>query len=128
FHSPRRAIADLFPESTDLSSIRRARVIGEVTYRDANSFFLQDASAGIRVRGSDQSMVKVGDLIEVLAFPSMSGFAGALTEVQMRPATSAGHITARDLDLSEALSAKQNGTLVKVSATLLAKKTNALGQ
>jgi signal transduction histidine kinase len=127
YQSRRRSIADLFSESADLSSLHRARVIGEVTYVNADSFFLQDASGGVRVRASDQPTLKVGDIVEVLAFPSMSGFAGALTEVQLRPASGIKRITARDLDLSDALSPRQNGALVQVSATLLAKKTNGIG-
>jgi signal transduction histidine kinase len=128
FEKPRRSIADLFPDSAEFSWAHRARVMGEVTYRDAQSFFIQDASGGIRVRNSGQPSVKVGDTVELVAFPPMNGFARTLTDAQVRPATGVERVRTRDLDLSEALLLGQNGALARISATLLAKKTNGVRQ
>jgi signal transduction histidine kinase len=128
YGTPRRPIADLLPKAMESSWSHRARVVGEITYRDAQSFFVQDASGGIRVRTSEQPRINVRETVEVLAFPTLSGSVCTLTEALVRPAKSIEHVRSKDLDLSEALSSKQSGTLVYVSAMLLARKTNGINQ
>ena len=128
FDIRRHLIADILSESTESSRSHRVRVVGEVTYRDAESFFIQDASGGIRVRTVGEPTVKTGETIEVLAFPTPSGSVSMLTEALVRPAKPVEQVGSKDLDLSEALSSKQSGTLVHVSATLLAQKANEDGQ
>jgi signal transduction histidine kinase len=123
-----RLISDLLSESTESSQSHRVRVVGEVTYRDTQSFFIQDASGGIRVRTANEPTVKTGETIEVLAFPTLNGSVNMLTEALVRPAKSIEHVGSKDLDLSEALSSKQSGTLVHASATLLGQSTNESGQ
>jgi len=117
-------IADLLSEPMERSWSRRVRVVGEVTYQDAHSFFFQDASGGIRVRTSNEPTVKVGETAEVVAFPPLNRFDFSLTEPLVRAAKPVEHFSPKDLDLSEALSSKQSGTLIRTSATMLACKTN----
>lgn len=123
-----RFIADLLSESMESSRSQRVRVVGEVTYRDAGSFFVQDPSGGIRVRTADEPTVITGETIEVVAFPTLSGSVRLLTEALVRPTKSIEHVGSKDLNLSEALSSKQSGTLVHVIATLLGQSTNESGQ
>ncbi len=128
FETVRHSIAEFGSDAMKSSQLHRVQVAGEVTYRDAHSFFLQDASGGICVQTSDPPAVEVGQTIEVLAFPAMSGTTRILTEAVVRPSKLLLRIQPRELDLSEALSSKQNGTLVLVNATLLARGTNAGSQ
>jgi signal transduction histidine kinase len=128
FGTPRRSIADLLSEAVESSWLHRARVMGEITYRDAQSFFVQDASGGIRVRTPAQPTMTVGSTVEVLAFPALSGSVGTLTDARVRPAQAVEPVSSKSLNLSEALSSKQSGTLVHVSATLLACRTNGISQ
>lgn len=128
FGTPKRSIADLLPEAMESSWPHRARVVGEITYRDAQSFFLQDASGGIRVRTSAPPAVEVGETVEVLAFPALNGFVRTLTEALVRPTAAVEPVRSKGLDLGEVLSSKQIGALVHVSATLLARKTNGFSQ
>ena len=121
-------IADLLSENMKSWRSQRVRVVGEVTYRDNQSFFIQDASGGIRVRTANDPGVKVEEMIEVLAFPALKDFAHVLTEPLMRPAKSIMQIGFTNLDLGEALSSKQSGTLVNISATLLGLTTNGINQ
>ena len=120
----KHAIADLLSEGAERPWSRRVRVMGEVTYRDTHSFFIQDASGGIRVRTANEPTVKVGETAEVLAFPPLNRFDYSLTEPLVRPATPVEQVSPKNLDLSEALSSKQGGTLIRTSATMLACKTN----
>ncbi len=124
----RRSIAELFPDATEPSTSHRARVMAEVTLRGPRSFFIQDASGGIRVLPLNQPSVEVGEAVEVLAFPAMSGSGRTLTEALVRPGRSMDHIKPRILDLNQALSSDQIGTLVQISAALVGRKTNGLTQ
>jgi signal transduction histidine kinase len=128
YGKPGRLIANLLSEDVEASWSHRVRVVGEVTYRDARSFFLQDATGGIRVRASGQPEVKVGEVVEVLAFPTLNNSIHTLTEALVRPANSVEPVKSKELDLSEPLSSRQGGTLVNVSAMLLARKTNGIYQ
>ena len=128
FGALRRSIADILPDAMDTPWPHRVRVVGAITYQDAESFFVQDVSGGIRVRATASPAVKVGDTVEVLAFPALSGSVCTLTEASVRPTGTVEPVSARALNLSEALSSRQSGTLVEVNATLLARKTNGVSQ
>ena len=128
FAAPRRSIASLLTEALETPWPHRVRVVGEMTYQDADSFFVQDTSGGIRVQTPAPVFAKVGDTIEVLAFPASSGPVGTLIEALARPTRTVETVNAKALNLSEALSSRQDGTLVQVNATLLARKTNSLRQ
>jgi len=128
FNMPASSIANLFPEVVKSTPPRRARVVGEITCREPGWFFLQDASGGIRVRTSALPAAKVGDTVEVLAFPALNNFVHTLTEPLLRPVRAAAPVSPRDLDLSEGLSVKQSDMLVRVRATLLGRKSNGISQ
>ncbi len=128
FGTPRSSIADVVSVATESLWSRRVHVAGEVTHRDAQSFIMQDDSGGIRVRLPGEPAVRVGETVEVLGFPVTSGAVRSLTEVVVRPGGLPQDIQPRKLDLSEALSSKQNGSLVLVNATLLAQKTDGTSQ
>lgn len=121
-------IASVLSETFDLLRSHRVRVVGEVTYRDAGSFFVQDATGGIRVKASRTPPVEVGSQVEVAAFPSITDAGRDLTEPLLRPATAGESITPKNLDLNDTPPDQQNGTLVRVNATLLARKTNGVNQ
>ena len=127
-HQPARSIADLLSEGIEASWGHRVRVMGEVTYRDSHSFFIQDASGGIRVQSTASPALQVGESVEVAAFPTMSGLALTLTEPHVRPAKTIQHVSPKALDVSEAILSKPNGTLVLLTATLLNWTTNKLDQ
>ena len=128
FAAPVRSISDLTPETMGYSWAHRAKVAGEVTYRDTDSFFVQDASGGIRVPTSDHADATTGETVEVVGFPNMNGTMRALTEAVVRPAKSVERVVPKALDLSGAIPAGQNATLVVASAALLAWKTNGSSQ
>jgi signal transduction histidine kinase len=128
FAIPRRPIASLHPEIMESLWSHRARIAGELTYRDTQSFFIQDNSGGIRVRYAAPPRVQVGETIEVLGFPTLNGLVRTLTEPVVRPASDIEHARPKDLDVSEAMSSKQNGNLVNLTATLLGRKTNGVVQ
>jgi signal transduction histidine kinase len=128
FSLPTRRIADLPFGGGDSSPYHRTRVFGEVTYADGSSFFIEDASGGIRAEQSQSSGLKAGDTVEVIGFPATTGFAHALTEVQVRQKKPDAPLKSKELDLNDPLSFKQGGRLVHVNATLLNQSTNGSRQ
>ncbi len=119
FEAPNRPIAQLISDVTESWRSHRVKVAGEITYRDAHSFFVQDESGGIRVQSAVPAAVKVGDAIEVLAFPTMNATARILADAEVRPARRSSQATPKVLNVGEGISPKQNGTLVQLTATLL---------
>lgn len=123
FGLPLQRIADLRAEDAAVPA-HRVHVTGTVTYRTGSSFFLQDASGGIRVHCDEPLAINVGDTLEVVAFPARDGFTRLLRRAQVRRAARPEPVQPRELDLTEALSARQKGSLVRVDATLLTQKNN----
>jgi signal transduction histidine kinase len=128
FGVPQRSIAEVLSQDIDLAGTHKVRVAGEVTWQDAQSFFIQDASGGIRVRKSFKPVTEVGRRVEVLAFPRPNGFSRSLSEAVVRFTSSAKQIVPKELDLSQGLSANERGTLVKAKATVLSCMTNGPNQ
>ena len=129
FTTPKRAITEVNPDAMQSSWFHRTRVAGEVTYRDTESFFIQDASGGMRVHSPPPPTVRVGDAVEVVAFPSITdGGVRVLTDAQLRPANDITPIHPATLDIGEAMAAQQVGTLVHLTAVLLDRKTNATAE
>jgi signal transduction histidine kinase len=123
FGVPTRHIAELLSGGADISAGHRSRVFGEVTYVDGSSFFIEDSSGGVRVEIGQALRVKAGDAVEVVGFPATTGFAHAVTDVQVRPAKAETPLKSKELDLSDPLSFKQSGRLVHANATLLNQST-----
>jgi signal transduction histidine kinase len=121
-------IADVLSEAKEPLSPHRVRVIGEVTYSDAESFFVQDASGGIRVLTPNMPAVTLGEAVDVAAFPMRGTSKRVLTDAVVRPATAVEDIKPRDLDLDAAPFSRQCGTLVQISATLLDRKNIGMNQ
>jgi signal transduction histidine kinase len=123
FGVPVRSIADLKREVADPSSLHRARVAGEVTLQDAEWFFIQDETGGIRVQTPNHPSVKTGDAVEVVGFSMTRGATRILSDAIVHTATGIRRAEPSKLDLSEALPIRQNGSLIRIQASLLAAKT-----
>lgn len=128
FDQTRVPITYVLTETFEPSRSHRIHIVGEVTYRDAGSFFVQDKTGGIRVKTSRTPPVDVGNRVEVAAFPSMADTGRDLTEPLVRPATWAETVSPKTLDLTDTPPGQQNGALVQVNATLLGRKTNGVDQ
>jgi signal transduction histidine kinase len=122
FATPLILIANAKQIVSQASPFHRVHVAGEVTLQDGASFFLQDASGGIRVRPFTDTIPKIGESLEVVAFPGADELPAILTEAAVR-AGNVIHPAPALLDLTEALPIRQNGSLVALRATLLARRT-----
>lgn len=128
FAVPRTPVVELFSQRVDTIFSHRAHVTGAVTYFDAESCFVEDASGGMRVQLSPappQPLLRIGAAVDVCGFLSAEGSAFVLTEALVREAGSPLDVRPKDLDLSEPSLTRQDGCLVSVSATLLNQRCNA---
>jgi diguanylate cyclase (GGDEF)-like protein len=62
----------------------RVRVRGVVTWASGPEFSVMDAVHGIFVRSDRPSGVRVGDLVDVVGFPSMGGYTSVLEDALVR--------------------------------------------
>ncbi len=122
FAIPVRAIADLPRETEDPSSLHRVKLVGEVTLRDAQSFFVQDATGGARVQTFGKPQVNFGDSVEVIGFPSADE-PRTLMDVFVRTATGIHRVAPVTLDLTDTLRTRQNAVLIRIEADLLTQRT-----
>lgn len=101
----------------------RVKLVGHVTYAGPNSFFVQDASGGLRVWPAVPQTLAVGQAIETVGFFGPNGAARVLTEALVRLAGEKRVVTPQKLDAGEGVSFKQAGTLVQINANLIAQRT-----
>lgn len=125
---PIRAVAQVVRDASDSPLSHRARVAGTIIYRDSTGFVVQDDSGGIRVESAPSPDLRVGQTVQVVAFPRISGDERTLTDAEVRPVNGAAPVRARTLDLGNVMSSKQCNVLVQVEATLLGQSTNAADQ
>jgi signal transduction histidine kinase len=123
FSAPLRPIADLKHETGEPSLVHRIKVIGEVTLKDTEWFFVQDRTGGIRVQATVDTAVKIGQSVEVVGFPAARGATRIISDAVVRSAAEFPGAPPSKLDLSEGLPGRQNGSLIRVEATLLKTKT-----
>lgn len=128
FAEPQRFIADVLAGDVDVARAHRVRVTGEVTWRDAQSFFIQDSSGGIRVENPYGYFAEVGKRVDVLAFQMPNGLGVTLKDALVRAAYPGEPVKPKELDLAKGLFTNQSARLVTAQATLLSRKTNGVNQ
>jgi signal transduction histidine kinase len=125
FQSALHPISDALAVEIDLARTHRAHVRGEVTWRDGESFYIQDASGGVLARTpSAAATPSIGKQVELLAFPTITGSFRTLTEAVTRPIELKDRVHPVELDLTKGMSPNQYGVLVSVNATLLSRKSS----
>jgi signal transduction histidine kinase len=108
--------------------VHRVKVAGTVTYRDDESFFLQDKSGGVRVLVYGYHSPPIGDTVEVVGFPDVGNSVPVLSETVIRPFSGGHAFEPANLDLNDLIPEVHNGTLIRIRATLLAQKRHGTGQ
>lgn len=118
------SIADVIHAASETPFPHRTRIVGTIIYRDSSSFLVQDGSAGIRVQCAPYSDLKVGQSVQVLAFPGINGAGRILTDAEVRVLDDAAPLSAKELDLNDPMSSTQSDVLVRIEATLLSQNAN----
>jgi signal transduction histidine kinase len=103
--------------------VHRVKVAGEVTCVNGRLIFVQDASGGGRVETPENRAVRMGDWVEAVGFPEVSGSSVVLRESLLRRCAAGTPAKPRKTDPAEAMMEKCDGILVECEATLLAQKS-----
>ncbi len=122
FSLPTRLAGDLFSTAPDGSSVHRVKLAGHITFADNSTLFLQDASAGVRVKLAELRTLAVGQAVEVVGFPSANGVMRTLTEALVRPVDGIRAVPPQQLDAGDGISFKYAGALVEIKANLFAQQ------
>jgi len=118
------SVTNVFADG-DLALSHRVKLQGNVTLNDGKSLVIQDGSAGIRVEASDRMELPLGQAVEVVGFPSMNGSTRILTSALVRPAVGVHEVTPHKLDAGDGIAFRHSGSLVQVSANLIAQRKKA---
>ena len=124
FSAPARSTANLFASDSEVATmpLHRVKLAGQITFNGKQSFFMQDASGGVRVQLAEERAMQVGQGVEVVGFPSASGTVRTLTEALVRPAGNIAEVSPQKLDAGEGIAFKHAGALVQISANLIAQR------
>jgi signal transduction histidine kinase len=123
FAAPTRAISDWLMSDDEEAMTHRVKVAGYVTFTDAQSFFMQDASGGVRAQPAEGRELQIGQAVEVVGFPNANGSVRALTDALVRPANGVREVQPQKLDAGEGISFSHAGTLVQIRGNLIAQRT-----
>jgi signal transduction histidine kinase len=119
------SVTNIFAGDGDLALSHRVKLKGHVTLNNGKSFVIQDGSAGIRVEASERVEQPLGQGVEVVGFPAMNGSTHTLTSALVRPADGIHAVAPRKLDAGDGISFRHSGSLVQVSANLIAQRKKA---
>jgi len=123
FAVPAQLVSNLFAGDVEMAMPHRVKLAGNVTFNGKGSFFVQDASGGVRVRPVEDREMQIGQAVELVGFPSAKGSGRTLTEALVRPTGGVRDVQPQKLDAGEGISFKHAGTLAQISASLIAQRT-----
>jgi signal transduction histidine kinase len=128
FSLPTRSASDLLASSAEPAPPHRVKLAGQITFSGKDWFFLQDPAGGVRVQPAEESPWQVGQAIEAVGFPRISGAIRTLTQALIRPAVGGRNVPPQKLDAGESISLQHAGALVQISAKLIAQRSAVGGQ
>ncbi len=125
FSLPRQPVVHLTGLSPMEHPAHRIRVEGQITYKNSNSFFVQDRSGGIRVQMTPGEVVpNIGNTVNVVAFVDAAESMPVLIDAMVRPSQEHEELKPTVLNLDQSSIRNLKGTLVQAFATLLGVRTN----
>jgi signal transduction histidine kinase len=128
FQIPSRSIASVAASDPDIQWVHRVRIAGVVSYKNARTLFVQDASGAARVQCLVDPALRIGQAVEIVGFPETDTPAPTLTEALVRPAGAIQALSPRKLDLNEIAGGGHDGVLISMKANLLSQKTTDICQ
>ncbi|GAC1669933.1 MAG: hypothetical protein NVS9B4_25970 [Candidatus Acidiferrum sp.] len=120
FSAPLRPTGDLLTFSPNNDLIHRVRVRGRVNLQlPGKQLCIQDAVGGLCVSTAQKGDLRVGDLVDVVGFPRMSGYSPTLENSIFNYAGAAQPLTPVEITPHQALNGERDAQLVRIDAQLL---------
>src|SRR6266446_890033 len=116
--TPKRA-PDLLLFDPQASALRRAKVFGQIVHEREGGYYMMDGANGLRFVPKEAAGLEIGDLVEVVGFPSLTGPSPVLREAVARKVGVSTLPKARALNAENLFRAEHDATRVSVEAVLL---------
>src|SRR5262249_2155917 len=101
------------------SALRPVKVSGQIVHERAGEYFMMDGNNGVRFIPKEAAQFQVGDLVEVVGFPSLTGPSPVLQEAVARKTGTAGLPAPRPLSAEGLFRAENDATRVRVEGALV---------
>jgi signal transduction histidine kinase/DNA-binding response OmpR family regulator len=120
FALPIRTIESLLMFTPNVAYLHRAHIRGRVTLQwRGQSLCIQDASQGICVLTAQNTLLAMGDVIDVVGFPTAIEFAPTMTDAVFRWASKGEPVTATPITAEQALRGGHESGLVQIEGRLI---------
>lgn len=116
--TPKR-VTDLLQFDPQASALRQVKVSGQIVHVRQGEYYAMDGPDGFRFIPKETVSFGVGDLVDVVGFPSLTGPSPVLQEALARKAGVAPLPDARPLDADSLFQAQNDAIRVRVKAVLL---------
>jgi signal transduction histidine kinase len=128
FKTPMKRVADLFLFDARADALRRVTTVGQVVHERNGEYFLMDGANGLRFKPKAPVHLQIGDLVEVVGFPDMSGPSPVLRQAVVRRTGRAELPAPVRLSENGMLNGKLDGTLVSLESRLVSASADSSGQ
>lgn len=118
FSAPVKSVAELRLFNPHASILERVKVFGQILHSEGEVFFLWDGTNGLRFIPEKPINMPVGDQVEVLGFPDLSGPFLVLREAIVKRTGHAPLPEPSQLSPKLLLNREYDGSLVRVQARL----------
>src|SRR6266478_1402113 len=116
--APKRA-PELLLFDPQASALRRVKVSGQIVHEREGEYYMMDGATGVRFTPKDAVSFEVGDVVEVVGFPSLTGPSPVLRETVARKIRTAALPEAMSLSADNLFQAEHDAMRVRVEAVLL---------
>jgi signal transduction histidine kinase len=128
FAIPLKRASDLLFFDPRANALQRIRIAGQVVHRRHGLYFLMDGDYGLRFQTRSEVELKIGNRVEIVGFPDLSGPLPALSDCLVQRTDQAALPEIRQLSGDALLNGKFDATLVRVQATLVNSSVNSSEQ
>lgn len=118
FDIPLKHVSDLLLFDARADALRRVKVAGQIVHERNGEYFLMEGSNGLRFDSNDSLKLRVGDLVEVVGFPDISGLSPSLHEARVR-LMGRTNLPPAQLLAGPTLNANLDATLVRLTSHLI---------
>ena len=101
------------------SALRPVKVSGQIVHEREGEYYMMDGTNGLRFIPKEPARFQIGDLVEVVGFPSLTGPSPVLQEAVARNTGTAGLSAARPLSAEALFRAENDATRVRVEGVLV---------
>ena len=114
-----KSVPDLLLFDPRSSALRRVKISGQIMHQHDGEYYAMDGTVGFRFQPRSLVNFAVGDLVEVVGFPNLTGSSPVLEDAVARKVGVAPLRDARPLDAADLFRANNDAVRVKVEALLL---------